>query len=503
MVPILSAAETTLNLPPGNSRMRFIVLITLIAALCCTSCPVEAADQPNILVILADDMGYGDLGCMGSQHLSTDRIDELRDSGVLCRQAYVTSSVCSPSRAGLMTGRDPRRFGYQANLNSGSARYATRPELLGLPPGEHTLADHLRAAGYATCLIGKWHLGIGDGFHPNDRGFDSFCGMLVGSHTYFPKPNNNRLERNGEPLTDFSSPYLTDFFTDEALRWVTSREAGDDREKPWFMFLSYNAPHGPLQATEQDLARFAHIKDKKRRTYAAMMLSLDRGVGRVLDHLEETGQRENTLICFFSDNGGATNNASWNGPLSGVKGSLREGGIRIPMIWSWPGRLPEGATHDAVVSSLDLLPTFMAAANGRPLKLEPPRSHEDRNNRKRAVARFGEYDGINLLPQLDGTAEAGDRALYFRLQGQKSVISGADKLVSLSHRAPQLFAPGSDPAESTDRFATESDRAAELFMLLAEWEAMLPTVPLWGSSPYWSGQSAKGYDSWPARPEPK
>ncbi len=462
-----------------------------------------AAEKPNVLIILADDMGYGDLGCMGSRHLSTPRIDELRASGVLCRQAYVTSPVCSPSRAGLITGRDPRRFGYEANLNSAASRYATRPELLGLPPGEHTLGDHLGAIGYATCLIGKWHLGMGEGFHPNRRGFDWFCGMLVGSHSYFPKPDNNRLERNGQPLTEFSSPYLTDFFTDEGIRWLQSQDEARDNGKPWFLFLSYNAPHGPMHATQEDLARFAHIKDQKRRTYAAMMLALDRGVGRVMDFLEASGQRENTLVCFFSDNGGATNNASWNGPLSGVKGTLREGGIRIPMIWSWPDRLPSGATHDGVVSSLDLLPTLMAAANAKPLPLNPPRSHEDKTNRKRAVAKYGDYDGLNLLPLLEGKAKPAPRTLFWRLQGQKSVLAGADKLITLSHRAPQMFSPAIDPGEQSDRFSADLVRVSELYRLLGEWEATLPTVPLWGSSPFWSGQSAHGYDNWPVREEPE
>ncbi len=483
-------------------KMKSVSLCVFAASLVACVTSSNAVEQPNILIVLADDMGYGDLGCMGSRHLSTPQIDNLRASGVLCRHAYVTSPVCSPSRAGLITGRDPRRFGYESNLNSAASRYATRPELLGLPPGEHTLGDHLKASGYATGLIGKWHLGIGDGFHPNQRGFDWFCGMLVGSHGYFPKPDNNRLERNGQPLSEFSSPYLTDFFTDEALRWLKSSESSNT-QKPWFLFLSYNAPHGPMHATEEDLAKFAHIKDQKRRTYAAMMLALDRGVGRVMDYLEATGQRKNTLVCFFSDNGGATNNASWNGPLSGVKGTLREGGIRIPMIWSWPDRLPSGKTHDGVVSSLDLLPTFMAAANSSPLKLNPPRSHEDKNNRKRAIAKYGEYDGHNLLPHLEGKAKPASRTLFWRLQGQKSVLAGNDKLISLSHRAPQVFSPATDPAEESDRFASDSERVSELYRLLSEWEATLPTVPLWGSSPFWSGQSAHGYDNWPVRPEPK
>lgn len=458
--------------------------------------------RPNILIILADDMGYGDLGCMGSQQIRTPAIDEMRASGVLCTQAYVASSVCSPSRAGLLTGRDPRRFGYEGNLNASAANYATRPELLGLPPGEHTLGDHLKSVGYKTALVGKWHLGTGEGFHPNDRGFDHFCGMLTGSHNYFPTQSKHQLERNRKPLSEFSSPYLTDFFTDEAIRWIDSR-AASSKQPPWFLFLSYNAPHTPMQATEQDLAACAHITDIKRRTYAAMMLALDRGVARVRSHLKSSGQLNDTLVCFFSDNGGATNNGSWNGPLSGVKGCLREGGVRVPMIWSWPGRLPSNQTHKAVVSSLDLLPTFMAAANREPLPLNQVRSHEDKGNRRKAVKQFGEYDGRNLLPALTGPTDSDVRTLFWRLQGQTSVLSGPDKLITLSHRPPQMFIPGIDPAEATDRFDTNRDRATELFRILGEWESLLPTVPLWGSSPYWSSQSAKHYDDWGVREEPK
>ncbi len=463
---------------------------------------VQSANKPNILIILADDMGYGDLGCMGSQRLLTPKIDALAAAGVLCTQAYVASPVCSPSRAGLLTGRDPRRFGYQGNLNKSTANYATRPELLGLPPGEHTLGDHLKAAGYATGLIGKWHQGTGEGFHPNERGFDYFCGMLGGSHGYFPKPNRHSLERNGQPLTEFSSPYLTDFFTDDAIAWIKDQPTAEVRT-PWFLFLSYNAPHGPLQATEEDLARFSQIENPKRQTYAAMMWALDRGIGRVRQHLKESEQLDNTLICFFSDNGGATGNASWNGPLSGVKGCLREGGVRVPMIWSWPATLPASSKHSHVMSSLDLLPTFMAAAETTPLPLGPVRSHEDKNNRRKAVKRYGEYDGVNLLPQLTGTAEPAHRTLFWRLQGQAAVLDGDDKLIRLSHRAAQLFRLPEDIAEATDRISTDATRAASLYELLGGWENTLPTAPLWFSSPYWSGQSANHYDSWGVREEPK
>jgi arylsulfatase A-like enzyme len=245
------------------------------------------------------------------------------------------------------------------------------------------------------------------------------------------------------------------------------------------------------------------IVDKKRRTYAAMMFALDRGVGRIRSWLRDSGQLDNTLIVFFSDNGGATNNGSWNGTLSGVKGCLREGGVRVPMIWSWPDQIPAGRTVSGVVSSLDLLPTFLAAAKSEPLGLKPPLTHYDGNNRKRAAQLYGAYDGINLLPILQQEAEAPERLLFWRLQGQAAVLDGEHKLIRLGHRPAQVFRPSSDLSERNDLAADSPEIFRHLFHRLGEWEAALPTVPLWGSSPYWNGQSAKHYDNWETRSEPK
>ncbi len=218
---------------------RFAGLGAIAAViLSCITAPAGAAEQPNLLLIIADDLGYGDLGCTGSQTIATPHIDALARDGVLCTQAYVASSVCSPSRAGLMTGRDPRRFGYEGNLNKEASGYPTRLELQGLPSNEHTLANHLIAAGYQTALIGKWHLGTSDLFHPNRRGFEYFCGMLGGGHVYFPDAQGSEIDRNGNPVTEFSSPYLTDFFTDEAIRWIDECQV-HSREKPWLLVLSY------------------------------------------------------------------------------------------------------------------------------------------------------------------------------------------------------------------------------------------------------------------------
>ena len=464
------------------------------------SCPfLFAQKQPNLLLILADDMGYGDLGCTGSTTIKTPNIDAIAERGILCTQGYVPSSVCSPSRAGILTGRDPRRFGYEGNLNKKGDAYPTPHDLQGLPSSEHTLADHLKAAGYSTALIGKWHQGHLPQFHPNKRGFDHFYGMLNGNHTYFPTIQNNHLEQNGIPQTEFSSPYITDLFTDHAIEWIEQQP----RDQPWFLFASYNAPHTPMEATAEDLARYQSIKNPKRRTYAAMMHALDRGVGRLVAQLRESKQFDETLIVFLSDNGGATNNGSWNGPLGGKKGSLREGGIRVPILFSWPGILPPGRIFEKPVSALDLLPTFLAAARTEPLPLKEAPNYEDSRNRRRAQKLYGDYDGQNLLSRfLSNDDDLESRTLFWRLQGQSALLRDDYKLVKLSHRPAQLFKPGQDPAEEEDLAISEDEKLKELFILLGEWESSLATVPLWGSSPFWAGDSAKIYDLPPSE-EPR
>ena len=478
------------------ARMGGLVVLVALAGVL----PSEShAERPNLLLVLADDMVYGDLGCMGSSVLSTPHLDELASTGVRCTRGYVASPVCSPSRAGLMTGRDPRRFGYEGNLNKRADGYPTRPELLGLPPNERTLGDHLSAAGYATALVGKWHLGDARSFHPNARGFDHFCGMLGGGHTYFPHRGDHSIQRNGETVDHFSSAYLTDFFTDEAIRWINGQKNG----KPWMLVLSYNAPHTPMEATEEDLAACEHVNDPKRRVYAAMVRALDRGVGRVMEALEQSGERKETLVVFLSDNGGATNNASWNGPLSGAKGTLREGGVRVPMIWSWPERIPAGGVCTEVVSSLDILLTFLAAANHPAPELHEPLSHLDRRNQRKMVDEFGPYDGRDLLPLLTGEGEAEQSPFFWRLQGQTAVMRGADKLITLTHRPAQLFQVSDDPGEADDLAGSDPAKLQQLYRELGAWEASLPTAPLWDSSPHWWGDSAKIYDTWTPRDEPR
>ncbi|MDP6963633.1 MAG: sulfatase-like hydrolase/transferase, partial [Planctomycetota bacterium] len=257
-------------------------------------------EQPNLLVIVADDMGYGDLSCYGSLQIPTPNLDSLAASGARFTDAYVSSSVCSPSRAGIMTGRNGSRFGYEHNLHL--AKNVT-PEFVGIPLGETIMPQYLQQLGYRTGLVGKWHLGESvDGHHPNNRGFDYFFGMLNGSHPYWIRDGEHRLERNGAAVKEIARPYLTDWFTDEAIQFAAQKQ---EDGKPWFLFLSYNTPHSPMQAKQDDLDKFAHIKNVQRRKYCAMQACLDESVGRIVEHLRATDELENTVIVFLSDNGGS------------------------------------------------------------------------------------------------------------------------------------------------------------------------------------------------------
>lgn len=488
---ILTDARSIRQSHPGLWAVLLISLALTITGYAAAQDP--QAEPPNILVIIPDDMGYGDLSCMGSEIIKTPHIDTLARRGWLCTQGYVASSVCAPSRAGLITGRYPVRIGFESNLAGRADNPHTMDDYLGLAPTERTLADHLKHNGYRTGAVGKWHLGYNENHYPTNRGFDYFCGIRAGHHDYFLKPGEGSFERMGEKVETFSSRYATDFMTDEAVGFIERESAGD---QPWFLYLAYTAPHAPMHATEADLALYAHVENPRRRTYCAMMHALDRGVGRVVEQLRESGELDNTLIVFFSDNGGAIpSNSAWNGPLSGCKGNMREGGIRVPFIFSWPVRFPAGETYTAPVNALDLLPTFIAACDGEVLELTDGKG---RNGKPRV------YDGIDLLPFLTTGRPTPDRAMFWRLQGQATVINaGHAKLIRLSHRPAQLFDLANDLGEQNDLANQNTERLAELYQLLHDWERSMPTYPHFYASPYWQGRSAKNYDEYAPAEEPR
>lgn len=348
---------------------RYIFAVILM--LSSISCAQE--ERPNILVILCDDLGYADVGFNGATDILTPELDALANESIVCTSAYVAHPFCGPSRAALLTGRYPHNIGTPFNLRANSS--ALDADDMGVPVNATYMSKALQEAGYYTGIVGKWHLGSAPKFHPNKRGFDDFYGFLGGGHDYFPEQyqaiyekqtkdgkNDIRdyifpLEHNGKEVKE--SEYLTDAFSREAIRFTKDAKA---KKKPFFMYLSYNAPHVPLQAKAEDLAKFEVIGDKERQTYAAMVYAVDRGVGEIVKALKANGQYENTVIVFLSDNGGNTDHGANNYPLKGRKGDTWEGGFRVPMFVHWPKNISEGQRYDHPITSLDLYPTFLGLA---------------------------------------------------------------------------------------------------------------------------------------------
>lgn len=418
--------------------------------------------QPNIVLIFADDAGYGDFGFHGSKALQTPHLDELARQSIRFSQAYVTDPTCGPSRAGLLTGRYQQRFGILENNVPGYMSKSSRllGDDMGLPLSEVTIADHLRDMGYRTGLLGKWHLGNADRYHPTRRGFDEFYGFRGGARSYFPYSGDaapapeNRMERGFGHYAEHKG-YLTDVLAQEAAEFIHRH-----RQKPFFLMVSFNAVHTPMEVLPEDLAQFPALAGNRRRA-AALTLSLDRATGRILKALEETGLSDNTIIVFTNDNGGETAfNAANNHPLAGHKATHLEGGIRVPMLMRWPNRYAGGTTFDHPVSTLDLMPTFLDAA-GRKTAPEPV------------------WDGVSLLPFLDGI-EPGrpHRQLYWKKNTRAAVRFGDWKLLRHADRPPELFDLGHDPSEQNDLAAKNPETVRQLFQLLFEWEMTLER-PLW------------------------
>lgn len=326
------------------------------------------ATRPNILIIMADDLGYGDVGFNGSKDIPTPTLDALAKGGTICSSAYAAHPVCGPSRAALLTGRSPHTLGGQFNIPYFNHQY-------GVSIDETFLSTVLQQAGYFTAALGKWHLGEGHDFLPNQRGFDEFYGHLGGGHHYFPEkywpeyerrlkagdtkipPNTTPQLRNGKNARE--TEYLTDAFSREAVTFI---KKASKRDEPFFLYLAYNAPHAPMQAKNEDLEKMAHIPNKKRKTYAAMVHCVDYGVKRVVEALKETGTYEDTLIVFLSDNGGLPGHGASNAPLKGQKRGVEEGGFRVPMFWHWPGVVPSERTFTYPVLTMDFYPTLARLA---------------------------------------------------------------------------------------------------------------------------------------------
>ena len=448
-----------------------VLLLTLVTVAMPRVAPAadDTDDRPNILVILADDLGYADVGFTGAEEIYTPRLDNLAHNGVIFRNGYVTHPYCGPSRAGLVTGRYQARFGMENNPT-----YSPFDRHMGLPVGERTIADRLKEAGYRTGIIGKWHLGAAPPFHPNNRGFDYFYGFLSGGHSYFPDSVTNTMPLVRDDGTiDYSvnegvylplvrnnghgefDEYLTTALSRDAAEFVAAGDA------PFFLFLSYNAPHAALEAPEDDIRKYAHIEDPERRVYAAMIDSMDQGIGMVVDTLAESGKLSNTLTFFLSDNGGVYPEAwldfGWadNSPFRRGKVALLEGGIHVPFIAHWPDGLPGGTTFDGLVSALDIAATSAALAG--------------------ADTSDAELDGVNLVPYLTGEQEGSPHAaLFWRLEEDDS--TWAVRTMTAKYMQQNLPGVGrsffdmvNDPYETTNIVDQRPEQQAELARLWNEW----------------------------------
>lgn len=413
-----------------------------------------AETRPNIIVIVGDDMGYADVGFHGCKDIPTPHLDALAKSGVVCTNGYVSGPYCSPTRAGLMTGRYQQRFGHE--FNSGG-------EGGGLPLSETTLPDRLSKGGYSTAMVGKWHLGASFAMHPQKRGFDEFFGFLGGAHSYFAARDNLKsILRGREPVAE--EAYLTDAFSREAVAFLDRKH-----EKPFFLYLAFNAVHTPMHADDARLKKFAAITDPTRRTYAAMMSAMDDAIGAVLGKLREKQLEQNTLVFFISDNGGPTMasttvNGSINAPLRGSKRQTLEGGVRVPFIVSWPGTIPAGKYEQPVIQ-LDFSPTALAAAG--------------------MEANDAKFDGVNLLPHLTGKNSAPPHdTLYWRFGEQMAIRRGEWKLVryggnekiDANETWPKLYRLSDDIGEAKDLSQSEPAKVAELDAAWNAWNKELPSA---------------------------
>ena len=438
------------------------ILSFLIVVFICISCndDNQSIRSPNIILIISDDQGYADVGFHGSEEVFTPNIDRIASNGVIFSDGYVSYAVCSPSRAGLITGRYQNRFGYSRNI-----LLTPKDSTMGLPLTEQTLPDVLRKANYKTKAIGKWHLGAHESLIPESRGFDEFYGFIIGGHRYFPddlilndlKEARSQMDGYITKLLDNgkrikTSKYLTEELSDNAVKFID--ENSDD---PFFLYLSYNAPHTPLQATEKDLKRNMHIEKEKRRTYAAMVTSLDDGVGLILDKLEEKNISDNTIVVFLSDNGGVEwYNHSDNGILRGGKGEFFEGGIRVPFVMQWPNVIPKGSVYDKPIIALDLFATAASVANA-----------------EKYVK--GEIDGVNLIPYITGeNNKSPHNFLYWQNRDKDiDVIRGERYKYLRMGEEEYIFDLKNDISEEDNIISSSKDIYDDLKSNFKEWDKVM------------------------------
>ncbi len=421
--------------------------LLMLALFCLFESSFAAGRNPNVIIFLADDLGYADVGVNGCKDIPTPHIDSIARNGVRFTDGYANHPVCSPSRAGLMSGMYQHRFGFEHN--SGPERYAS-PNF-GQPRSVPTVPEKLKAAGYATGMVGKWHIGFKEGLRPHERGFDYFFGFLSGARSYYPDSprENDPLLRNGRIVKN-EKDYLTDAFAREAVAFIEC-----SKNKPYFLYFAFNAVHSPLEATKAYEARFPHITDPNRKTYAGMLSAMDEAVGRVLAKVRELGQEENTLIFFYSDNGGPTmETTSRNDPLRGYKGQVFEGGIRVPFLMQWKGVVPAGQTYGEMVMGFDCHATALAVAGV-------------------SLSNDEILDGVNLIPFVTGeqTGRPHDQLLW-RVGWQHAVRAGDWKMVAVRGET-FLFNLRDDIGEKNDLAAKEPAKLKELQAIYAAGDSQM------------------------------
>lgn len=440
--------------------------------------------KPNVVIILADDLGYADISTYGIKRINTPNIDRIAQTGIAFTDGYSAAPVCSPSRAGLNTGRHPDRFGFE--FNNGPAQRDIELNL-GIPKEEITLAKAMKDEGYHTGLIGKWHLGSNDDFYPTNRGYDEFVGLLTGATSYMAptapghifvevegsdarpaakrSAANKIVEGPDRKVIENENEYLTEYLGGRAVDYIKRNAAA---ETPYFLFAAFTAPHDPLQTTQKYYDRFPQIKDEGMRVYASMVSALDDQVGAIIDAVEASGENNDTIIYFMSDNGCAAyiQGICDCAPLRGGKLSHYEGGTRVPFMMRWPGKIQAGQVYRKVVSTMDVFTTSLTAGGG-----ELPKDRV--------------FDGVDLLPYITGK-DAGlpHDQLAWRRTPNASIRKGDWKLwKSLDGKFTLLFNLKDDPNEATNLAEKEPAKLKELSDAFDQWSKDMKSAA-WPSRPF-------------------
>ncbi|MGL6312951.1 sulfatase-like hydrolase/transferase [Vibrio sp. WXL103] len=423
--------------------------------------------SPNVLLIFVDDIGYADMGFQGqSQDIVTPYMDQVAKEGAIFSAGYVTAPVCGPSRAGLLTGRYQQRFGYHDNIGP----FVAHPDIeQGLPLDAKTLGNYFQDAGYTTGFIGKSHDGEDQKFWPHNRGFDEYYGFNNGAADYFVSGRNiqnakqhaySSIFRNDQ-LQDNFDGYLTDIFGNEAVDFIERH-----KDSPFFLYVPFNASHGPMQAKQEDLERFSHIDDELRRKMVAMTYNMDINIGKMVDKLEEHDLMEDTMVIFMSDNGGKPKgNGSYNAPLKGEKNTFWEGGIRVPFTITWRGTIEGEQVIDDPIIALDILPTTLAAAG---VEVEPE----------------WQLEGVNFLPRLTGEQkQTDDRFLYWKMLNKSAIRDNDWKLVIpntlVRNPKPELYNISQDISETNDLAEKHPEQVKRLMAEFERWDSENED-PKWG-----------------------